>query len=80
MAYSVDVLQKKALWKRRKNGATCTVRLHANDVWSTGYLNTQMKVLAKRCGFVNTTRCMSQGKRAEGVLKIVNFEGRVPSL
>ena len=55
-----------------------TVGLHANDVWSTGYFNTQMKVLAKWCGFVNATRCTGQGKRAEGVSSLVNSKEGIP--
>ena len=58
---------EKELWQRKKADMRFTVGLHANDVWSTGYFNTQMKVLAKWCGFVNATRCTGQGKRAEGV-------------
>ena len=30
---------EKELRKRRKNGVTFSVGLHANDVWSTGYFN-----------------------------------------
>ena len=58
---------EKELRKRKKADMRFTVGLHANDVWSTGYFNTQMKVFAKWYGFVNVTRCPGQGKRAEGV-------------
>ena len=69
---------EKELRKRKKVGVSFSVGLHKNDVWSTGYFNTQMKALAKRCGFVNATRCTGQGKRADGVSRLVNSKEGIP--
>ena len=68
----------KELRKRRKKGVSFTVGLHQNDVWGKGYFDTQMKDLAKRCGFINAARCTGQGKRAEGVSRLVNSKEGIP--
>ena len=37
-----------------------------------------MKELAERCGFTNPTRCTGQGKRSEGVSRMVNSKEGIP--
>ena len=83
--YGVDVgrffcrrAAEKVLKKRRKDNAGFTVGIHPNDVWSTKYFSDQMKALAIRCSFANATRCTGQGKRAEGVSRLVNSKEIIP--
>ena len=52
--------------------------LHPNDVWSGSYFTVKMKELAVRCGFNNPLRCTGQGKRAEGISKLVNSKEKIP--
>ena len=52
--------------------------LHPNDVWSGNYFTTVMKRMALRCGFDNPTRCTGQGKRAEGISRMVNSKESIP--
>ena len=52
--------------------------LHANDVWGGSYFTSKMKELAVRCGFSNPTRCTGQGKRAEGISRMVNSKEFIP--
>ena len=37
-----------------------------------------MKRMATRCGFENPTRCTGQGKRAEGISRMVNSKENIP--
>ena len=64
--------------KRRKQRFTFTVGLHENDVWSGGYFTKKMKELAIQCEFKNPTRFMGQGKRAEGISRMVNSGEDIP--
>ena len=52
--------------------------LHANDVWGGSYFTSKIKELAVRCGFTNPTRCTGQGKRAEGISRMVNSKEGIP--
>ena len=37
-----------------------------------------MKEMAHRCGFTNPTRCTGQGKRSEGISRMVNSKEAIP--
>lgn len=64
--------------KRAKERHTFTIGLHPNDVWSGSYFTKMMKELAVRCGFDNPTRCTGQGKRSEGISRMVNSKEDIP--
>ena len=53
-------------------------RLHPNDVWVGYYFTSKLKELVHRCGYFNPTRCIGQGKRDEGISRMVNSKEGIP--
>ena len=47
-------------------------------MWGPAYFTIKMKALAERCGFTNPTRCTGQGKRSEGISRMVNSKEGIP--
>ena len=53
-------------------------RLYPNDVWGGYYFMSKLKELVHRCGYFNPTRCIGQGKRDEGISRMVNSKEGIP--
>jgi len=68
----------KEMKARVKERHSFTIGMHLNDVWGSDYFTKQMKALEIRCRFDNPTRCTGQGKRTEGISRMVNSSDNIP--